>query len=256
MDIISSPKNEKIKDLVKLQTAKGRKKAGMYLLEGEHLVEEAIKEKAPMELILVTGNRLEDYQNLLAHTDVQVIVVSPDVFHKLSMTETTQGVLAVVKIVKQDSLPYSGRFIVLDAVQDPGNLGTIVRTADAAGFDAVVLGTGTVDLYNDKVLRSMQGSHFHIPVFQADLKDYLPTLKDKGVQVAVTALHRDSKDYTILQGATDVAIVVGNEGQGVSDDVIDLADVVVTIPMFGKAESLNVAIASALLMYKSKEMKE
>ena len=256
MDIISSPKNEKIKELVKLQTAKGRKKEGMYLLEGEHLVEEAIKEKAPMELILVTSNRLEDYQNLLAHTDVQVIVVSPDVFHKLSMTETTQGVLAVVKIVKQDSLPYSGRFIVLDAVQDPGNLGTIVRTADAAGFDAVVLGTGTVDLYNDKVLRSMQGSHFHIPVFQADLKDYLPTLKDKGVQVAVTALHRDSKDYTILQGSTDVAIVVGNEGQGVSDDVIDLADVVVTIPMFGKAESLNVAIASALLMYKTKEMKE
>ena len=197
MDIISSPKNEKIKDLVKLQTAKGRKKAGMYLLEGEHLVEEAIKEKAPMELILVTSNRLEDYQNLLAHTDVQVLVVSQDVFHKLSMTETTQGILAVVKIVKQDSLPYSGRFIVLDAVQDPGNLGTIVRTADAAGFDAVVLGTGTVDLYNDKVLRSMQGSHFHIPVFQADLKDYLPTLKDQGVQVAVTALHRDSKDYTI-----------------------------------------------------------
>ena len=256
MDIISSPKNEKIKDLVKLQTAKGRKKAGMYLLEGEHLVEEAIKEKAPIELIVVTSNRLADYQNLLDQSDVQVLVVSQDVFHKLSMTETTQGILAVVKIVKQDSLPHSGRFIVLDAVQDPGNLGTIVRTADAAGFDAVVLGTGTVDLYNDKVLRSMQGSHFHIQVFQADLKGYLPMLKDKGVQVAVTALHRDSKDYTILQEATDVAIVVGNEGQGVSDDVIDLADVVVTIPMLGKAESLNVAIASALLMYKTKEMKE
>ena len=256
MDIISSPKNEKIKDLVKLQTAKGRKKAGMYLLEGEHLVEEAIKEKAPMELILVTSNRLEDYQNLLAHTDVQVIVVSPDVFHKLSMTETTQGVLAVVKIVKQDSLPYSGRFIVLDAVQDPGNLGTIVRTADAAGFDAVVLGTGTVDLYNDKVIRSMQGSHFHIPVFQADLREYLSALKNQGVEVAVTALHRDSKDYSILQGKSDIVIVVGNEGQGVSSEVIELADVVVTIPMFGKAESLNVAIASALLMYKTKETKE
>lgn len=166
MDIISSPKNEKIKELVKLQTAKGRKKAGMYLLEGEHLVEEAIKEKAPIELIVVTSNRLEDYRNLLAQTDVQVLVVSQDVFHKLSMTETTQGIVAVVKIVKQESLHYSGRFIVLDAVQDPGNLGTIVRTADAAGFDAVILGTGTVDLYNDKVLRSMQGSHFHIPVFK------------------------------------------------------------------------------------------
>ena len=256
MDIISSPKNEKIKELVKLQTAKGRKKAGRYLLEGEHLVEEAIKERAQIKLIVVTSNRLEDYENLLVQTDVQVLVVSQDVFHKLSMTETTQGILAVVEIVKQEMLPHKGRLFVLDAVQDPGNLGTIVRTADAAGFDAVVLGTGTVDLYNDKVLRSMQGSHFHIPVFQANLQEYLPILKEKGVQVAVTALHRDSKDYSVLQGATDVAIVVGNEGQGVSNDVIEIADVVVTIPMFGKAESLNVAIASALLMYKTKETKE
>ena len=256
MDIISSPKNEKIKDLVKLQTAKGRKKAGMYLLEGEHLVEEAIKERAQIKLIVVTGNRLEDYENLLAQTDVQVLVVSQDVFHKLSMTETTQGILAVVEIVKQEILPHKGHLIVLDAVQDPGNLGTIVRTADAAGFDAVILGTGTVDLYNDKVLRSMQGSHFHIPVFQANLQEYLPILKEKGVQVAVTALHRNSNDYSVLQGATDVAIFVGNEGQGVSNDVIEIADVVVTIPMFGKAESLNVAIASALLMYKTKETKE
>ena len=256
MESISSTKNEKIKELVKLQTAKGRKKAGMYLLEGEHLVEEAIKERAQIKLIVVTSNRLEDYQNLLGQTDVQLLVVSQDVFHKLSMTETTQGILAVVEIVKQEILPHKGRFIMLDAVQDPGNLGTIVRTADAAGFDAVVLGTGTVDLYNDKVLRSMQGSHFHIPVFQANLQEYLPILKEKGVQVAVTALHRDSKDYSVLQGATDVAIVVGNEGQGVSSDVIELADVLVTIPMFGKAESLNVAIASALLMYKTNETKE
>ena len=256
MESISSTKNEKIKELVKLQTAKGRKKAGMYLLEGEHLVEEAIKERAQIKLIVVTGNRLEDYENLLAQTDVQVLVVSQDVFHKLSMTETTQGILAVVEIVKQEILPHKGHLIVLDAVQDPGNLGTIVRTADAAGFDAVILGTGTVDLYNDKVLRSMQGSHFHIPVFQANLQEYLPILKEKGVQVAVTALHRNSNDYSVLQGATDVAIVVGNEGQGVSNDVIEIADVVVTIPMFGKAESLNVAIASALLMYKTKETKE
>ena len=247
MDIISSTKNEKIKELAKLQTAKGRKKAGLYLLEGEHLVEEAI---------VISSNRMEDYQYLLEQTVVQILVVSQDVFQKLSMTETTQGILAIVKIENQIEPPYSGRIIVLDAVQDPGNLGTIVRTADAAGFDAVVLGTGTVDLYNDKVIRSMQGSHFHIPVFQADLREYLSALKNQGVEVAVTALHRDSKDYSILQGKSDIVIVVGNEGQGVSSEVIELADVVVTIPMFGKAESLNVAIASALLMYKTKETKE
>ena len=256
MDIISSTKNEKIKELAKLRTAKGRKKAGLYLLEGEHLVEEAIKEKAPIELIVVSSNRMEDYQYLLKQTAVHVLVVSEEVFQKLSMTETTQGILAAVNIENQAEPPCSGRIIVLDAVQDPGNLGTIVRTADAAGFDAVVLGAGTVDLYNDKVIRSMQGSHFHIPVFQADLREYLPVLKKQRVEVAVTALHRDSKDYSILQGKSDVAIVVGNEGQGVSSEVIELADAVVTIPMFGKAESLNVAIASALLMYKTKESKE
>lgn len=256
MDIISSTKNEKIKELAKLQTAKGRKKAGLYLLEGEHLVEEAIKENALIELIVVSSNRMEDYQYLLEQTEVDVLVVSQEVFQKLSMTETTQGILAIVKIENQTEPPCSGRIIVLDAVQDPGNLGTIVRTADAAGFDAVVLGTGTVDLYNDKVIRSMQGSHFHIPVFQADLREYLSALKNQGVEVAVTALHRDSKDYSILQGKSDIVIVVGNEGQGVSSEVIELADVVVTIPMFGKAESLNVAIASALLMYKTKETKE
>ncbi len=256
MDIISSTKNEKIKELAKLQTAKGRKKAGLYLLEGEHLVEEAIKEKAPIELIVVSSNRMEDYQYLLEQTEVDVLVVSQEVFQKLSMTETTQGILAIVRIENQTEPPYSGRIIVLDTVQDPGNLGTIVRTADAAGFDAVVLGTGTVDLYNDKVIRSMQGSHFHIPVFQADLREYLPALKNQGVEVAVTALHRDSKDYSILQGKSDIAIIVGNEGHGVSSEVIEIADLVVTIPMFGKAESLNVAIASALLMYKTKESKE
>ena len=145
----------------------------------------------PIELIVVSSNRLEDYQLLLSQTNAQLLVVSQDAFQKLSMTETTQGILAVVEIVKQEALPQNGRIIVLDAIQDPGNLGTIVRTADAAGFDAVILGTGTVDLYNDKVLRSMQGSHFHIPVFQANLQEYLPFLKSKGVQVAVTALHRD-----------------------------------------------------------------
>ena len=139
MDIISSTKNEKIKELAKLQTAKGRKKAGLYLLEGEHLVEEAIKEKAPIELIVISSNRMEDYQYLLEQTVVQILVVSQDVFQKLSMTETTQGILTIVKIENQIEPPCSGRSIVLDAVQDPGKLGTIVRKAEDPGFDADVL---------------------------------------------------------------------------------------------------------------------
>ena len=252
MDIISSAKNEKIKELAKLQTAKGRKKVGLYLLEGEHLVEEAIKEKAPIELIVVSSNRMEDYKYLLEQTEVHVLVVSEEVFQKLSMTETTQGILAAVKIENQAEPPCSGRIIVLDAVQDPGNLGTIVRTADAAGFDAVVIGTGTVDLYNDKVVRSMQGSQFHGAIYHENLTDVYGKLKENDIPIAVTALHRDAKDFKWLNGRESVAIVVGNEGNGVRDELIDSADCIIQIPMFGQAESLNVAIATGILMYQTR----
>ena len=245
--MITSIQNETIKKIMKLKQKKYRDLEDQFLIEGYHLVEEAKKANCIETIITTLHETFEE----------PTIYVSSNVMEKLAFTKTPQPIMAICHKPHHRLFNTNHqRYLLLDNIQDPGNLGTIVRTADAAGFDAVILGTGTVDLYNDKVLRSMQGSHFHIPVFQADLKDYLPMLKDKGVQVAVTALHRDSKDYTILQGSTDVAIVVGNEGQGVSDAVIDLADVVVTIPMFGKAESLNVAIASALLMYKTKEMKE
>jgi len=254
MDIISSPKNEKIKELVKLQTAKGRKKAGMYLLEGEHLVEEAIKERAQIKLIVVTSNRLEDYKNLLAQTDVQVLVVSQDVFHKLSMTETTQGILAVVEIVKQEILPHKGHLIVLDAVQDPGNLGTIIRLCDATNFKDIILTKGTVDAYNEKVIRATMGSILNVNLFYLEKQEIIKILKENNYSVIATYLDKEALPYNKIKLKEKNAVIFGNEGRGICDEFVSISDYKTIIPILSNTESLNVAVASAIILYKFREI--
>lgn len=251
MEVLRSQQNSLIKQTVKLQTAKGRKVQGAYLLEGEHTIEEAIQSGVELSRLFVSESAMPRYQEWLTRYDATV--VSDTLFAKLSMTESQQGVLAVVPIEKNiaTQLP-KGRYLLVDAVQDPGNLGTMIRTADAAGFDGVVLGEGCVDLYNDKVIRSMQGSQFHIPIYRAILDKLIPTLQAAAIPVAVTALHHTAVSHDWLTGLESVAIVVGNEGNGVRQDVIDLASQVIKIPMYGQAESLNVAIASAILMYQTR----
>src|SRR5699024_7380004 len=138
--------------------------------------------------------------------------------------------------------------LVVDSLQDPGNLGTMIRTADAAGFEAVILGDGSVDLYNEKVIRATQGSIFHIPVFQFDLITNIPVLKQEGFRIWASALS-GATSYNVLTPAEKNALVIGNEGAGVSDEVLLLADYQVKIPIYGKAESLNAGIAAGILMY-------
>lgn len=251
MEIIRSQQNPLIKQLLKLQTAKGRKKQGLYLLEGSHLVEAAIQAGEAIQQIILSEAVLDRYQSVIQQFSVSV--VSPELFAKLSTTESQQGILAVMKVMSQslEDVPL-GRYILLDAIQDPGNLGTIIRTADAAGFDGVILGEGCVDLYNDKVIRSMQGSQFHISIYQQSLFDMLKKMQAAQIPVAVTALHHQSIDYQWLTNRDAVAIIVGNEGNGVQPALIEQADQVIKIPMFGQAESLNVAIASAILMYQTR----
>lgn len=125
----------------------------------------------------------------------------------------------------------------------------MIRTADAAGYDGVVLGKGTVDVYNDKVLRSTQGSLWHLEVVTLELETAIHALKQQGVPVYATALHQEALAYNELPASDKVALIVGNEGKGVSQTIIDSADKVVYIPMKGKAESLNVAIAAGILMF-------
>ena len=252
MNIIRSTKNAMIKQVNKLKSSKGRKAQAAYLLEGIHLVDEAIKADAAIKYLFISEDfsYLKDYEVLTYN----IILLSPSVMEFLSSTETNQGIIALVDM-EEVSLDQNlqGKYLVLDAVQDPGNLGTIVRTADAAGFTAVIVGQGSVDLYNDKVVRSMQGSQYHIPIFRTDLREWLVEYAKTGYPIFGSALDNQARDYQIVAGHDHLAIIVGNEGNGISTDVLQLCTEKVMIPIYGKAESLNVGVAAALLTYKAQE---
>lgn len=252
MEVIRSQQNSSVKTWMKLQTAKGRKKFGSYLLEGEHLVLEAIQSGVSIQQMMIREDVLEQYQSFVAA--YPTVIVSKEVFQKLANTSSSQGIIAVVPLEKKSS-PSSvapGRYLLLDAVQDPGNVGTIIRTADAAGFDGVFIGEGSVDLYNDKVVRSMQGSQFHIPIYHDSMEQVIEKMHQCQIPVAITALHTQAVGLDYLTGKESIAIIMGNEGNGVRESLIPLATKVVKIPMYGKAESLNVAIAASILMYQTR----
>ena len=244
--MITSIKNEHVKLLRKLQKKKYRNERQAFLIEGFHLVEEAWKSNWEIEEVIVQeGVELPEWCR-----DFPYEIVSGTVFQHISQTISPQGVAAVIKMGKSD--PGVGDLLLLlDSIQDPGNLGTMIRTADAAGFDGIILGNDTVDLFNDKVIRATQGSLFHIPVVQSDLMTEVTRLKQNGYDVWATALD-NAKAYTETAAADKVALIVGNEGAGVNNELLKMADKIVNIPIYGKAESLNVSIAAGILMYHIK----
>ncbi|HEM4129965.1 TPA: RNA methyltransferase [Streptococcus suis] len=243
MEIIRSKSNNLVKQIKKLQQKKYR--TSSYLIEGWHLLEEAVKAGATIQHILV----VQEHVDRVAHME-QVTVVSPEIMQDLTDSKSPQGVLAQLALPSQD-LPerLDGRFLVLEDVQDPGNVGTIIRTADAAGFDGVFLTDKSADIYNMKVLRSMQGSHFHLPIYRLPIEDVFSTLKNNQVEVLATTLSSQSVDYRQVLPKASFALVMGNEGQGISDFVSEEADQLVHITMPGQAESLNVAIAAGILVF-------
>ncbi|HIS28639.1 MAG TPA: RNA methyltransferase [Candidatus Avamphibacillus intestinigallinarum] len=242
--MITSKQNAIIKRIKKLQQRKNRKKTQKFIVEGFHLIEEAIKSHFTVEEIIKTEHvELPDYIDI-----DQVMTVSDTIFSHLSMTETPQGILAVVQM--KASYDYSGdKLLLLDGVQDPGNVGTLIRTADAAGFSAVILGDGSADVYNDKTIRATQGSLFHIPVISKDLQQEIPQLQAKDYMICVTTLE-EATDYKAIRIDKPFALVMGNEGSGVQADIQNSSDVRVKIPIYGQAESLNVAVAAGILMYE------
>ena len=180
----------------------------------------------------------------------KVKLVSPEVLKELCETQTPQGIVA--EVAKQSkSLPesLSGKYLLLEDVQDPGNVGTMIRTADAAGYDGVFLSDKSADIYNQKTLRSMQGSHFHLPIYRGPILDMVEACKKQGVPVLATTLSDVSVDYKAVKIDGNFALVMGNEGQGISQDMAESADQLVHISMPGQAESLNVAVAAGILMF-------
>lgn len=243
MTIITSKANPLIKQTKKLQQKKYRTRS--YLIEGWHLFEEARAAGAIFEHVFV----LEEAQEALAGLD-GLVVVSPEVLKDLADSPTPQGLVAEVRLPDQDLTSLAqGRYLVLDDVQDPGNVGTMIRTADAAGYDGVLLTSKTADIYNAKTLRAMQGSHFHLPIHRLERQDLIAQVKALGLPLLATTLSEQSQDYRQLPSHQHFALVMGNEGAGISRDMAEQADVLVHITMPGQAESLNVAVAAGILMF-------
>lgn len=253
MIFIESKDNNLFKETKKLKERKNRNKNNKYIIEGFRLVEEAFKANLTIEYLIVTkedNEKMDTYIGKYLNSNTKIYLMSDGLFKELISTEQPQGILAVANM-KDNILKDDGSFYLLcDKVQDPGNLGTIIRTAHAAGIDGIILTKGTVDIYNDKTVRATMGSLFYLPVvYDDDNLSLIKDLKEKDFKIVVTSLETD-KDFYEEDLKGKVVLTVGNEGNGVSDEVYELADTKVKIPMPGNAESLNVAVASSIIMYE------
>ena len=246
--IITSRDNQTIKEIIKLKDKKFRENS--YLVEGIKQVREAIKENAKIEKIVIS----EDFENKDAFKDFECIEVSTKIFRHMTDTKTPQGVLAVVAKNKNKEIDYSKDFlIILDNIQDPGNLGTIIRTADSCDLGQVIVSTDTVDSYSPKVIRSTMGSSFRINVIERNLVETIKEIKENGFEIVVTSLQTDKSIYDLEYSKK--AIIIGNEANGVRDEIMKEADLAVKIPMLGKTESLNASIAAGVMMYEYSRQK-
>ncbi|WP_301109462.1 RNA methyltransferase [Sporosarcina sp.] len=243
---IESTQNSLVKHWKKLVTIrKERDQTKEFLVEGFHLVEEALIRQDTVIQLLVR----EDIE-IPAHWTAPVIEITAAVAKEISETEQTQGVFAYCKQPQYEETAQDNwkKLLLIDAVQDPGNIGTMIRTADAAGLDGVILGKGCADPYNPKTVRSAQGSHFHIPVIRAELSSWIDRLKNNKITIIGTGL-QNAVSLNELKPQSDFAVLVGNEGSGVDAELLSTADQVVKIPLYGQAESLNVAVATGILLY-------
>jgi len=253
MKRIESKQNALVKHWKKLVSAKKeRDKTGEYIVEGFHLTEEALKNKD--QVIHIIKREDVEIPREWSLDDVYLVEVTYSVAKEIAETETSQGIFAHCKqreISGSEQAKWS-KLLLVDSVQDPGNIGTMIRTADACGIDAVILGKGCADLYNPKTLRSAQGSHFHLPVIRGNLAEWIEKLKERHIPVFGTALE-NAVDYRKLDKTESFALLVGNEGSGVHQALLEKTDQNVVIPIFGQAESLNVAVATGILLYKFME---
>ncbi|WP_179395213.1 TrmH family RNA methyltransferase [Lacticaseibacillus absianus] len=248
MEYIASPKNEHIKNAKKLATKKYQKQGQAYLLEGWHLVEEALRAGVTPKRIYATSKYLNE--RALKPFYALTTEISPEVAKHLAETPTPQGIFAVMPLVAGTlDKALAGQFLLLDGIQDPGNVGTLVRTADAAGIQTVVFGNGTADAFNPKVLRAMQGSQFHVNLVTAPLPALVAQLQAAGLPVYGTELNANAVPYRDVAPRDQFALIVGNEGNGMSAELLRATDANLYIPIKGRAESLNVAIAAAVVLF-------
>lgn len=251
MNTIGSSSNSHIKYLLKLKMKKYRELNKEYILEGFKLIDEAIKSKEKVREIFISSyivsesrEKIDFYENL----QIPIFEVEDSLFRKLTFMENSQGILAINTFHENKALVDS-HVLLLDRVQDPGNLGTMIRTGDAAGFHHIICSNGSVDLYNEKTIRATMGSLFHVNLTKdVDLLCEIEILKEKGYVIVGSELNTDHY-YTRLDQQKKYAVVIGNEANGISEDILKSCDQRIKIPIYGQAESLNASVAAGILMY-------
>lgn len=251
MKVIQSINNQVVSKLVSLKDKGVRSLEKQFLVEGYHLVEEAMKLNL-LELVISTDEKV-----LKQISAKDKYLVTDAIIKKVSTTKTPQNIIGVVKMVDNNNLDEiltkdQVKLIILDDVNDPGNLGTIIRTATALGYDGIISSLKTVDYYNEKVIRSTQGTIFKLPLFKCDLVLLINKLKEHHIKVLGTSL-QSSKSIFEVEKLSKFAVIFGNEAHGVSSDVLAQTDFNIILPMDNNVESLNVSVASAIVMWELKK---
>lgn len=240
--LITSLDNDKIKKLIKLKEKKYRDEFDEFVVEGEHLIIEAYRSGLLEEIYIE-----QDEVTLL---NVDITYVTKEILAKVSNLETPTHIIGLCK-KKSENSHLGNRLLLLDRIQDPGNLGTIIRSSKAFGIDTVVLGDGCVDLYNDKVIRSTQGIGFYMNIVSRNLENLITELKEKEIPVLGTKVEfgEDIRNLT-SRDKEKFALIMGNEGRGVNPEILELCDKYIYIELDSDVESLNVAIAASILLYE------
>ena len=255
MQVISSKDNDLIKHIKKLKDKKHRDESNEYIIEGVKLIEEAVKEKARIKKIIVCEDTTRTYEiptNIMYEiAKYECVYVTNKVFASITQVTNPQGIMAIIE--KGDTnvqIDYTQDIIVaLDDVQDPGNLGTILRTVDSIGLNQIIVSKGTADAFNSKVVRSTMGAIFRVKIIEVEnLPQAIKEMRKHHFKLMVTSLQTKNSIYEI--DFNKKIIVIGNEANGVSKEIQDMADEKAKIPMLGRTESLNASVAAGVVMYE------
>ena len=252
---ITSKDNELIKHIRKLKEKKYRDEYGEFIVEGVKMIEEAIHEKADIKQIIICDDcknqNMMTSEQLYDIAKYECIYVNEKIFNLITEVTNPQGILAIIKKAEknENKIDYKENlFLILDNIQDPGNMGTILRTVDSLDMKQIIVSPGTTDCYNSKVVRSTMGAIFRVNIIERDLEKIIKEMQKHEIKVFATDLKTEKTIYNVDFEKT--AIIIGNEAKGVSENVLKLADDRIKIPMKGKTESLNAEVATGIILYE------
>lgn len=271
MKVITSPENKKVKNCQQLALKKHRDRTGLTLAEGPNLLQDALAAGSDIREIFVEEGSQDGFESLMKDLkdkkpDLEPILLEKKLFASLAQTETSQGILTVLVKPRwegealEKALGPPTNLLVLDRLQDPGNIGAIIRTAEGAGYGGILILKGTGDVFAPKVLRAAAGSLLRMPLIFLDTpEEAIKLLRDHRKRIIATRMGAETR-YWEEDLSSDIGLVIGNEGNGICHELLEGADLLVSIPMAGGLESLNAAVAAGIIMYetmrKNKEMEK